>query len=694
MARPANQRPEHGTCSSFFITERKPRCERPAGARSVPRMIKNGPLVASLGILTFALAGPAACASDDESSETSKDGSDSGVSDASNTSNSDAGAKDAEAPTTFTVGGTVTGLQGDGLVLENDGEVLAIPKASGTFTFPKKLTKGASFNVTAKSQPTGPSQTCVVTGGSGTVSANVTDVKVTCTTKDYPVTVNIAGLAGTGLVLTNNDGDDLAVSAGATTATFSKNVQSGKPFTVAVKTQPSGPLQSCTVSGGTGTVVAGAVTTVTVNCTMAYTVGGTVSGLAGTGLVLQNNAGDDITVNADSFSFPTPVSTGTNYAVTVKNNPQTPWQTCVVNEGTGQVAATNVSSVTVTCTTDKHIIRGTVSGLTGTGATLQLTGGGTQTRALAPGATSFAFDAIDSGTGYTVSLVNQPTTPPQTCSVTADATGVVKGADITSVKVECATNKYRTRVKVTGLSGTGLVLQNNGGDDLVVNASGTHDFDTRVTSGHPYAVTLKTLPTPSGERCDITSTASGIVVDEDVDVSVTCDRRNWVFVTSARYSGNLGGLAGADAKCQERAAAAGLSGTFKAWLSDTTGSPSTRFVASNDPYVLVDGTVIADNYTELTSGTLKHAINKTETGGAAPVEPIAGRPVVWTGTNEAGRLQWWEHTCTNWTSSDNDHHDHTNSAILGNTTFTTSHWTFSTGGAPCDHENALYCFEQ
>src|SRR5207248_2675590 len=41
-----------------------------------------------------------------------------------------------------------------------------------------------------------------------------------------------------------------------------------------------------------------------------------------------------------------------------------------------------------------------------------------------------------------------------------------------------------------------------------------------------------------------------------------------VFVTSVMYDGNLGGLAGADAKCQARATAASLSGTYKAWLSD------------------------------------------------------------------------------------------------------------------------------
>src|SRR5690242_2782849 len=76
-----------------------------------------------------------------------------------------------------------------------------------------------------------------------------------------------------------------------------------------------------------------------------------------------------------------------------------------------------------------------------------------------------------------------------------------------------------------------------------------------------------------------------------------------VFVTSTLQTGNLGGLTGADMICQARAAAGGLRGIFKAWLSDTTASPSTRFTRSKKPYVLLDGTVIANNWADLTDGS-------------------------------------------------------------------------------------------
>lgn len=68
-----------------------------------------------------------------------------------------------------------------------------------------------------------------------------------------------------------------------------------------------------------------------------------------------------------------------------------------------------------------------------------------------------------------------------------------------------------------------------------------------------------------------------------------------VFVTSGTYTGNLGGLTGADQECNTLAAAANLPGTYKAWLSTSNGSPSTRFVQSSVPYKLVDDTVIAED---------------------------------------------------------------------------------------------------
>lgn len=93
----------------------------------------------------------------------------------------------------------------------------------------------------------------------------------------------------------------------------------------------------------------------------------------------------------------------------------------------------------------------------------------------------------------------------------------------------------------------------------------------------------------------------------------------FVFVTvGITYNGVLGGVAGANAICQAEAAASGLPGTYKAWLSDIIGhnSPSTTFTQSVVPYVNTDatGSQVATGWTGLVASG---ASNITAIGGVA-----------------------------------------------------------------------------
>ncbi len=84
-----------------------------------------------------------------------------------------------------TVGGTVGGLTGTGLELQNNGGDSLPMLANGSFTFATPLADGVAYNVTVSTQPAG--QTCTVSNGSGTISgANVTDVAITCTANQPP----------------------------------------------------------------------------------------------------------------------------------------------------------------------------------------------------------------------------------------------------------------------------------------------------------------------------------------------------------------------------------------------------------------------------------------------------------------------------------------------------------------------------
>ncbi|NMH60197.1 FG-GAP repeat protein [Alteromonas ponticola] len=84
-----------------------------------------------------------------------------------------------------------------------------------------------------------------------------------------------------------------------------------------------------------------------------YMVSGTVEGLTGQGLVIQNNGRDNLQVNqAGKFTFTDPLESKQNYEVTVLTQPSNPKQKCIVSDGKGAIASTHVSSVMVTCTSE------------------------------------------------------------------------------------------------------------------------------------------------------------------------------------------------------------------------------------------------------------------------------------------------------------------------------------------------------
>lgn len=258
-----------------------------------------------------------------------------------------------------------------------------------------------------------------------------------------------------------------------------------------------------------------------------FTVGGTVSGLRGTGLILQNNGGDDLAVNADgAFKFSTALASGGMYTVTIKAQPQSPPQTCMVTGGTGSVASASVTSVQVSCSTDTYSLGGTVSGLSGGSVVLQNNGADDVTISNNGG---FTFPTkIAAGGQYVVTVKTQPDTPPQTCTVTAGS-GAVTASNVSNVQVTCAPRVFKIGGTVTGLRTNPVVLQNNLGDDLTVSANGTFQFVTGLQSGSAYAVTVKTRP--AGQLCSVTS-GTGTVASADVtNVAVTCIDATYYILT-------------------------------------------------------------------------------------------------------------------------------------------------------------------
>lgn len=362
------------------------------------------------------------------------------------------------AASSYVISGSVKGLASGTQVtlLDNNGNPDSV-SANGSFAFSTDIPSNGSFAVTVGTQPTG--ETCTVSNGTGAgVTANVTNVAVTCSTNTYTLGGSVSGLpSGEQVVLLDNGGDAATVSANGT-FNFNTPVAYNGSYAVTVGTQPTGA--TCTVAHGTGAGVTANVNGVAVTCattaTSTYTIGGSVSGLTGTNQVtLANNGADLTTVTSNgSFAFATPIASGTGYSITVGTQPN--GETCTVSSGTGSNVTANVTNVAVTCATTStgtYTIGGTVTGLTGTNQVTLDNNGANPTIVSASGNAAFTFATpVASGTGYAVTVGTQPTG--ETCTVT-NGTGSNVTANVTNVSIACSSTTS-TLVYSTGFAASSL----------------------------------------------------------------------------------------------------------------------------------------------------------------------------------------------------------------------------------------------
>lgn len=80
----------------------------------------------------------------------------------------------------YSVGGTVAGLQGSGLVVDEIRTGNRLTPGNGDFTFPYEFSLGDQYEVRIVSQPTSPLQVCRVENGAGIVEGDVRDVAIVC----------------------------------------------------------------------------------------------------------------------------------------------------------------------------------------------------------------------------------------------------------------------------------------------------------------------------------------------------------------------------------------------------------------------------------------------------------------------------------------------------------------------------------
>ena len=174
----------------------------------------------------------------------------------------------------------------------------------------------------------------------------------------------------------------------------------------------------------------------------------------------------------------------------------------------------------------------------------------------------------------------------------------------------------------------------------------------------------------------------------------------YVFVTDGIFTGNLGGVAGADDKCQIAADAAGLPGVYKAWIAgtDPLSAPATRFTQAPSAYILPPGVApgalgqVADDWADLTDGTIDQLIDVSELGFMINNGVLTN--VAADGSQKSSDPL---RSCQDWTWEGGEEFG---LPFIGLTTSTTESWTDAgdtccSGG--CSVGNpiwALYCFGQ
>ena len=439
---------------------------------------------------------------------------------------------------TYSLNSTISGLHTSGLVLMvndrqlNDADLwlmvnertteqalmlnatpVSVAAGKTSQRLARSLPAGTSYSVTVQTQPI--DETCTVAGGSGTIqAANVANVVVTCSNQAFPLGGSINGLNGSGLVLANGS-DTLAVNAGATSFTMPTPVAYTSSYLVTIQTQPAG--LACAVGNGTGTMPASAVANVAITCAdQPFSLGGTISGLGNnTGLTLSNG-GDTLSVAAGSSSFtmPTAVAFGSPYTVAVQTAPA--GLTCTASNASATMPAGNVASVVVTCSDQSYTVGGTISGLASSGLVLV---NGSDTLAVKPGASNFTMPtAVAYTSAYAVTLQTQPTG--LTCSL-SNGTGTMGSAAVTNITVTCSANTYTVGGTISGLTASGLVLLNNGGDATTISANATQfTLNTGVAFGSAYAITVQTQPT--GLVCPVSNGTGTMGAADVTNISLAC----------------------------------------------------------------------------------------------------------------------------------------------------------------------------
>lgn len=167
-------------------------------------------------------------------------------------------------------------------------------------------------------------------------------------------------------------------------------------------------------------------------------------------------------------------------------------------------------------------------------------------------------------------------------------------------------------------------------------------------------------------------------------------QEQFAFVTSTTYTGNLGGIAGADAKC----AAAGANSPhpdrdWRAILSVPGDDARDRLIVNGEIWTFdpagEPADLVADDFDDLWDGDVHHVINRREDGTPGSFS------YVWSGTQDDGTAHSFScNSFGNFPSSGNDSTGYRGSALLSWPTT----WWIDNGNWHCTTNYPIFCLSQ
>lgn len=169
-----------------------------------------------------------------------------------------------ETDTGFSIGGDVTGLNGDSFIIQNNNADDTTIYKNGAYVLFAKYSDQSEFNLSIVKQPIDPNQSCQLSYESGNIDGeDIVDVDIDCINV-YTIGGEVVNLGDNGPIYLANNFVDFLEITGDGTFVFEQAIPDGDVYEVYQTLQP--PQVQCNIVDNIGIVNSAPVTNILIDC--------------------------------------------------------------------------------------------------------------------------------------------------------------------------------------------------------------------------------------------------------------------------------------------------------------------------------------------------------------------------------------------------------------------------------------------